>query len=93
MSDWNAAHDDPPSMTTAEAAAWFVRTRDGMTQREENEFVAWLTVDPEHARAYDAVTAAWNACLAAYSDKDILAMRLDALAALSDGRRLCGDGD
>jgi len=93
MPDGTATHDQPPPANSGDAAAWFVRTRGRMTEREESDFIAWLAADPDHARAYDAVTAAWNACLAAYDDKELLVMRLKALTAVSGNRRLCGEGD
>jgi len=92
MSDETATHDQPPSANSGDAAAWFVRTRGRMSEQEERAFLAWLTADSDHARAYDAVTAAWNACLALYEDRELLVMRLKALTAVSGNRRLCGEG-
>lgn len=93
MPDGSATDDQSPPADSGDAAAWFVRSRGRMSAREENDFIVWLTTDPSHARAFDAVTAAWNACLAGYDDKELLIMRLKALAAVSSAQRLYGEGD
>ncbi|MEJ0028350.1 MAG: FecR domain-containing protein [Rhizomicrobium sp.] len=54
----------PPPLSPlvrAEAAAWIARLRaDDRSSNDEQAFRAWLQDDPEHLRAFDAVTSVWD---------------------------------
>ncbi|MEI9993014.1 MAG: FecR domain-containing protein [Rhizomicrobium sp.] len=50
-----------PSALKAEAAAWIARLHaDDRSATDERAFQAWLAESPEHSRAFDSVTAAWD---------------------------------
>jgi len=51
----------PPEIR-AEAAAWLARLRaDDRNPSDERAFRAWIAQDPQHVRAFEAVTEAWEA--------------------------------
>lgn len=53
--------DDLPASIKAEAAAWIARLHaDGRNERDEAAFKLWLDQSPDHARAFEAVTAVWD---------------------------------
>ena len=92
LPDGNARRDAPPPAGEEDAATWFVRTRGAMSEGEQRDFIGWLAAHPSHARDYDAVSAAWNACLDLYEDTDLLAMRLKAIATVSGAKHRSGEG-
>jgi transmembrane sensor len=47
--------------TIEEATRWFVRARtDGLSGAQQEELLAWLRADPDHAAAMDIVTKSWE---------------------------------
>jgi len=93
LSNGNARRDAPPPAGEEDGASWFIRTRGMMSEGEQRDFILWLAADPSNARDYDAVSAAWNACLDHYADNDLFAMRLKAIAAVSGARHCSGEGE
>jgi len=56
-----AAVTKPPPEIRAEAAAWLARLRaDDKSLSDESAFRTWLTEDPLHAAAFEAVTEVWE---------------------------------
>jgi transmembrane sensor len=53
----------------AEAAAWLARLHaDNKAPADERAFRAWLTEDPRHAAAFEAVTEVWEVAGAAWTE-------------------------
>jgi transmembrane sensor len=67
-----------PELAHEEAAAWFLRLRDGTA--DQDAFEAWLAADPEHGEAFAATQDAWNLFDASATAPEVLAMRRDALS-------------
>ena len=92
LPDGHARPDALPAPGEEDAASWFVRARGTMSEAEQRDFIAWLATHPRHARDYDAVSAAWNACLDLCEDRDLLDMRLKAGATVSGTKHRSGEG-
>ena len=81
-----------PSTVHDEAAAWFLRLRDGGDAATRAEHDAWLAADPAHGEAFDAVRSTWSLFGDQGAAPELLAMRRDALgrAHRAGGRRWGG---
>lgn len=54
--------DDRAALEQA-AAEWFFRRDAGLTEAEEAELQAWLSVSPQHAEAFEEIAATWDQSL------------------------------
>ena len=83
---------ETPSTVEDQAAAWFLRLRDGGDARARAELTDWLTEDPAHGPALDAAHATWEMFGDQAAAPELLAMRRDALARAhrAGGRRWGG---
>ncbi|AJE48638.1 FecR family protein [Celeribacter indicus] len=59
MSDDETDRERDRALIEKEAVAWFTRTGGRPTRVERRDFAAWLEMSPEHARAYEDVSALW----------------------------------
>lgn len=62
-----------------EAARWLIRRKEGIVQREEEEFALWLEADPAHRSAYEEQSRAWEMAGEAVTHPELIAMRSEAL--------------
>lgn len=59
MSERNG-NEPPPERAMEAAAAWHMRIRDGFSQSDFRAWRAWLAERPEHAEAFDRISAFWH---------------------------------
>ena len=83
---------ETPSTVEDQAAAWFLRLRDGGDSGVRAELDGWLAADPAHGQAFDAVRATWALFGDQAAAPELLVMRRDALARAhrAGGRRWGG---
>ena len=88
-----AVHPVPDHERSVEeiAAGWLARRHEGLSRRDEDSFLAWLSADPAHKQAYDRLAHGWAALDAMAAVPQISALRSEALVALparyGNGRR------
>lgn len=61
------------------AAAWVLRRKQGLSNRQEREFSDWLSADSAHRAAFEESLRAWEVAGSAASHPRLLKMRSEAL--------------